>query len=168
MRVSLAGLSTDTKPTVDIENGSLYHEHDTGETFYFLLGEWTKRKQQVQNYFWDTEDLQWKAAIGTPVIIESVEVGLAANIGNFPAVISGSEVPVSDVNTNPTSGYKASDIDNAGNPEYYGFIKAGGSWYVLRITDGVYLRYCKGDTDYTGNWTNRGISLTYQLFHLVF
>jgi hypothetical protein len=58
--------------------------------------------------------------------------------------------------------YKITDFDN----EYYGYTKANGEWYIMKITD-TSARYAKGDTDYETNWAERA-SLSYGLFFNVF
>jgi hypothetical protein len=63
--------------------------------------------------------------------------------------------------------YKPSDMDNAGDPEYYGFINAGGGWYIMRIAGGTEFRYCTGYGGYAGNWTGR-VGLTYGYLNDVF
>ena len=64
--------------------------------------------------------------------------------------------------------YRISDIDDAGDPQYYGFLDKYGNWYILQMTDTT-ARYTKGDTysDYATNWANR-VSLSYDYFHVVF
>lgn len=56
------------------------------------------------------------------------------------------------------SDYKQSDVDMASTTRYYGFLKLGGEWYIMReIQTGAAMsyRYCKGSSDYTTAWTNR-------------
>ena len=64
-------------------------------------------------------------------------------------------------------GYKPSDMDNAGAPEYYGFIAAGGGWYIMRIAGGAEFRYTAGESDYTSAWAGRA-GLTYGYLNEVF
>ena len=108
----------------------------------------------IKNLYFDTSLLAWVAGQQPLLHTENLEVSGSMEVTNFP--------------DNPTTKYKASDIDDVGNPEYYGFLKNDGGWYILKITDGNNMRYCKGDTDYSTNWNNRATTLTYQLFHLVF
>jgi hypothetical protein len=91
-------------------------------------------------YIWDSDLLEWVASTGS---------------GSG----GGSDTE------NPTDEYKASDMDDS-DPSYFGFIKADGGWYILKIEDNTY-RYIKGDDNYSTNWTNRA-SLSYQLFNLIF
>ncbi len=92
MRISLSGWSTDVKPTTDIEGGSVYHEHDTGETYYFSNGQWTRRTGANKIYLWNPETLCWEAST------KGSGAGQAVSVENFPAVISGASVPVNDAN----------------------------------------------------------------------
>lgn len=70
----------------------------------------------------------------------------------------------------PTDGYKITEIDDAGNDSYTGYIKKGGAWYIVKEigsgTDSSY-RYAKGASSFTTNWTNRA-SLTYDYYDNVF
>lgn len=63
--------------------------------------------------------------------------------------------------------YKASDVDasgggGGGSPNYYGFLKSNGNWYILKEEAGAY-RYIFGTSGYTTNWTNRA-SLSYEYY----
>lgn len=63
--------------------------------------------------------------------------------------------------------FQVSDIDESGDPKYYGFINNKGAWYILKDTGGTTFRYIKGDTNYTTNWTSRS-GLTYDYFYNIF
>jgi hypothetical protein len=68
--------------------------------------------------------------------------------------------------------YKVSDMDDASNPRYYGFVDKDGKWYILKEdTSAKSYRYTRGSGDYetatTGAWATRA-SLTYDYFHNVF
>lgn len=66
-------------------------------------------------------------------------------------------------------GYAASDTDESdGTYNYYGFLKADGSWYIMRITkDNTAIRYFTGVSGYTTNWTNKA-GLSYDYFNVIF
>lgn len=66
-------------------------------------------------------------------------------------------------------GYAASDTDESdGTYNYYGFLKADGSWYILRTTKTqTALRYFAGSSDYVTNWTGKG-ALSYDYFNAIF
>lgn len=70
--------------------------------------------------------------------------------------------PVSD---DPFSKYKCSDIAEAAT-SYYGFIDADENWFIIQVTSTT-IRFCKGVTDYTTNWTGRA-GLTYGYYNVVF
>jgi len=62
--------------------------------------------------------------------------------------------------------YKISDIDADASPNYYGFERADGAWYILKETISAgadTYRYIKGTTDLSTNWGNR-TTLTYDTF----
>lgn len=63
--------------------------------------------------------------------------------------------------------YSLTDYVESVDPEYYGFLALDGSWYIQKFTASGTIRYTKGDSDYTTNWTNR-VSLTYDYFDAVF
>jgi len=52
--------------------------------------------------------------------------------------------------------YHISDDDNASDPEYYGFTRSDGYWYILKITNSSSTyRYFAGSSAYATGWTNR-------------
>jgi len=65
---------------------------------------------------------------------------------------------------NPSSSkaaYFPTDMDKSSDPRYYSFVAPNGSWYILRDNQTLgTIRYTKGKSNYTTNWTNRA-SLTY-------
>jgi len=65
-----------------------------------------------------------------------------------------------------TVDYSITDLDTAAATQYFGYVNKGGNWYIMQLT-GTTARYIKGDTGYSGNWTNRA-SLTYGYFYEVF
>ena len=66
------------------------------------------------------------------------------------------------------SGYNISEVDDAANPKYYGFLGFSGRWYIMKedTTTKTY-RYAAGTSNYPTAWTNRA-SLTYDYFDQVF
>ena len=68
--------------------------------------------------------------------------------------------------TDGLSEYKISDIDESGDPAYYGFLDTDGSWYIMEVT-ATTVRYFAGASDYVTNWTGRG-DLEYDYFDAVF
>lgn len=80
---------------------------------------------------------------------------------------TGSNLALSN-NQDPLSSYKCSDIYDATNPNYYGYIDKDGNWYILENnTTNNTNRYVKGGSEYTTNWTNRS-GLTYDYYNVVF
>jgi|MudIll2142460700_1097286.scaffolds.fasta_scaffold05221_7 hypothetical protein len=63
--------------------------------------------------------------------------------------------------------YHISDIDESGATKYYGYVTGKGQWYIMQVTSTA-VRYAKGDTGYTTNWTNRASSVSYDYFNTVF
>lgn len=63
--------------------------------------------------------------------------------------------------------YETSNVDESGDPKYYGFVDRDGNWYIMRNTSGTDFAYSRGITDYSTNWTNRA-ALSYDSFSNVF
>lgn len=66
--------------------------------------------------------------------------------------------------------YQTSDVDEASaTVTYIGAVDRAGNWYIKKIdqTAGTTLRFIKGSSSYTTNWTNRA-SLSYDYFDVVF
>ena len=63
--------------------------------------------------------------------------------------------------------YNISDIDSSGDPQYFGFLGAGGKWYIMEMTSSTQFRYVKGDDSYTTAWTARD-SQSYDYYDEVF
>lgn len=68
--------------------------------------------------------------------------------------------------------FQASDMDEASNPSYYGFLADDGRWIIMEKTDNVgatgitTVRYCFGQSDYTTAWTGRA-GLTYSYYNAI-
>jgi len=64
--------------------------------------------------------------------------------------------------------FRASDVDDAGDTKYYGFIAMNSEWYLLREdTIAKNYRYVRGQGAYPTAWTNR-TTLEYNYFDVVF
>jgi len=106
-----------------------------------------------------------------PRKISNIEDGEIANYGSSDGGTtwhpikcdSSGQLVLSDL-----SQYSISDIDDSGDPAYYGFLDKDGGWYILEenVANGTY-RYDSGTSDYSTNWTGRA-GLAYQLFSLEF
>lgn len=74
---------------------------------------------------------------------------------------------VDPAQTQPTDGYRISEVeDNA--ITFYGFIKKGGAWFIMREdTSNGSFRYAKGETGFPKNWEDRKL-LKYDYYHNVF
>jgi len=64
--------------------------------------------------------------------------------------------------------YVISDIDDSGDPTYYGYLDKDGNYYILEenSANNTY-RYSKGTSGYTTAWTNRATE-TYNYFDVEF
>lgn len=62
--------------------------------------------------------------------------------------------------------YEISDTDDDAEPNYYGYLKSSGEWYIMKEESGAY-RYAKGNDGYTTAWTARA-SQSYDYFDEVF
>jgi hypothetical protein len=68
----------------------------------------------------------------------------------------------------PTVYYKASDIDDANDTKYYGFLAANGDWYIMREDSlAKTFRFVRNRGGYPDAWTGRA-GLSYDYFDVVF
>jgi hypothetical protein len=158
MRIWLHGISTDVKPTDEIEEGSVYLEEDTAETYYLQAGSWIRRTTGNKTYLWNSDSLSWEAAT------KGSGVGQAVSVENFPASLTGSTIPIEP--GSPADKYAITDIDDAGTTKYFGYLDKNGNWYVMQLTD-TGARYTRGSTGYQTNWNGR-TGLSYDYFDIVF
>lgn len=87
-----------------------------------------------------------------------------------PGVVGVKDIAGNRVNPaekNPTDGYEITNIDDAGTPAYYGFVKSTGAWYILEEGATGAYRYAKGDSSFSTNWTGRAL-LSFDYFNNVF
>lgn len=67
----------------------------------------------------------------------------------------------------PTDGYRISEIDDNAIT-FYGFTNKDGAWFIMKEdTDTGSFRYSRGDTNFSGNWSNRE-NLGYDYYSNVF
>jgi|CXWL01.1.fsa_nt_gi hypothetical protein len=75
--------------------------------------------------------------------------------------------PTAPADTEPTDGYKISEIDDSAIA-FYGFTNKDGGWYIMREdSETGSIRYSKGETNFTNSWTNRE-GLSYDYFNNTF
>lgn len=68
----------------------------------------------------------------------------------------------------PLGGYVVADLDEAGDPKYYGFVNAQGVWYILAVAAaGSFKYYRDSSISYATGWAARATP-TYNYFHLAF
>lgn len=88
-----------------------------------------------------------------------------------PNVMKVTNVDGSAIGGSSTSGISAYTLvqdEETATYEYYGYVKADGSWCIKRVTiSTAYSQYVIGATDYTTAWTNRA-SQTYDDYWDVF
>ena len=76
-------------------------------------------------------------------------------------------VPTSPTDNQPTDSYKISEIDDSATA-FYGFTNKDGGWYIMREdSETGSIRYTRGETNFTNNWTNRE-RLSYDYFNNTF
>ncbi len=70
----------------------------------------------------------------------------------------------------PVAIYYPTDLDEAGDPKYYGFMSKEGYWYIMKVATAGTIRYYMGNGVspdlYTTAWTNRA-SLGYNYPNLI-
>ena len=121
-----------------------------------------------ENLLWNTETWEFELATqGSPA-------AAVVNVENFPAVISGTSVPitgeVSNSNDDPTAKYKITNIDSSGDTKYFGYLDRDGNWYIMKLTATQGL-YAKGTSNYLSNWDENGKyigNLEFDYFNNVF
>jgi hypothetical protein len=67
----------------------------------------------------------------------------------------------------PLSRYAITDMDDAADPAYYGYVDQVGNWYIMRMTTAGEVRYAKGASGYAAAWTARA-GQSYGLFNATF
>jgi hypothetical protein len=60
-------------------------------------------------------------------------------------------------------GFVGSDIDETGDPAYYGLIDSDGNWKIISMTEAGAIRYCRGSGSYSLAWVNRA-GQTYEYY----
>ena len=74
---------------------------------------------------------------------------------------------IDPVQSQPTDGYRISEIDE-NFVTFYGFTNKDGAWFVMREeTDTGSFRYSRGDSNFPNNWANRE-KLKYDYFSNIF
>ena len=64
--------------------------------------------------------------------------------------------------------FKISDIDDASDPKYYGFLNSKGNFYIQREDSTLkQFRYFYGESGYATAWTGRA-GLSYDYFNVIF
>jgi hypothetical protein len=102
-----------------------------------------------------------------------------ATIDNFPtggaagqvlAKVSGTSYDMEwiDMAYDPLVGYRISDMDETGDPNYFGFEDKDGNWYIMEYNIALNtFRYVKDASGYAAGWAGRA-GLSYDLFENVF
>jgi len=87
-----------------------------------------------------------------------------------PGVSSLAGTPNNQINSAgqlPVEGFKISEIDDD-IISYYGFTDKDGAWLIMREdTEANSFRYARGDSRFSGSWSNRE-NLKYDYFHNLF
>lgn len=143
------GLSSDTKPTAGTHLfvGGNFYETDTGDVYIWDGNSWLLKPSKNHNQVVDPDTLEWVNQQQG----DGGSSGGDVNVTNWPAT-----QPVSNVSDDPTAKYKISDVDDAGDPAYFGYEAADGSWYIMKnaVASKTY-RYAAGGSGYSAAWTNR-------------
>lgn len=79
--------------------------------------------------------------------------------------VSGNKIDPAQ--TQPTDGYRISEVDD-NLVTFYGFIKKGGAWFIMKEdTENGSFRYVKGNSNFSVYWNNRE-KLSYDYYSNVF
>lgn len=89
-------------------------------------------------------------------------------------LFGGSQVPTSASQngnasqTQPTEGYRISEIDDSGAVAYYGFTNDSGAWFIMKEdANSGSFRYARGNSGFPSNWSRRQ-KQKYDYFHNLF
>ena len=97
---------------------------------------------------------------------ESMFFGKVANSG-VVALEDSSGTKINPAESQPTDGYRISEIDD-NDFTYYGFTNKTGGWFIMKEDpDTGSFRYSKGESDFSSNWKGRK-RLGYDYYHKVF
>jgi hypothetical protein len=115
-------------------------------------------------YLWNVDTLAWEPATKGP------GTGAEVEVVNWPAVISGSYVPIEgDVNIDSIVQYTTRLAEDSGNPDilYVGQAVPGSSpdnpvWRIKRVntSSGIIIQWADGNDNFDNIWNNRE-SLSY-------
>lgn len=140
--------------------------------FLFSLLPKNTRALVFGNSMRSTDPIGVKNVAGTQINPATKENQDSANtyLGNIDTKL-GASLPLPtgaaiEAKQDPLSIYKAADLDDDAEPNYYGFLEVGGGWYILKEESKTY-RYCKGSSGYATAWTNRA-GQSYDYLDVVF
>jgi len=92
----------------------------------------------------------------------ALDVLVVENIGANGVLIN----PATEAKQDDLINYNISDLDEANDTKYYGFVDKAGNWYIQQLTSTT-ARYISGSADYVSNWENRD-GLTYDYYFNIF
>ncbi len=120
-------------------------DKDTEEIRYVAMDE-DSRGIHMCLWVYDTNTLAW---------VKMTQPLIDASDSTLYLALDGVEASLT-LMTDALGHYFASDIDESGDPAYYGFLDKAGNWYILEINtaSGTY-RYEVGASAYSTAWTNR-------------
>ncbi len=132
-------------------------DKDTGEIRYVGMDE-DSRGMHICLWVYDTDTLAWVKM--TQPLIDASDSTLYLALDEVEALLT--------MMTDALGHYQASDIDESGDPAYYGFLDKDGNWYIMEANagSGTY-RYEKGSSGYAAAWTGKA-GLTYGYFDAEF
>ena len=67
----------------------------------------------------------------------------------------------------PMAGFLLCNVDESGDPKYYGYESPAGSWIVMRSVGSITFKYAYGHGNYEGNWLDKA-NLTYDVPSVIF
>lgn len=66
-----------------------------------------------------------------------------------------------------SGGYTCSDIDDTGDPQYFGLVDKDGRWKLISLTSAGAIRFCRGEANYLTAWSTRA-SQSYDYYYNIF
>ena len=155
-RQTLAGLDKDTGEIrnigMDEDSEGLHVNQWVWDT---ATAAWIRMTQPVIELTTSNLYLALDGVEGSLTAIEGYIDGVEGSLTTIEGYLDGVEASLT-LMTDTLGHYFASDIDESGDPAYYGFLDKAGNWYILEVNtaSGTY-RYEVGASAYSTAWTNR-------------
>lgn len=150
------------QPGGTISFSGINNDNQNGVYRILLIAGYTKLRLRMSSYTSGTASVVINVAPLTPT-----SYAWQLNAANLQTTATQGAAGATSwlVTDDPFAKYKCSDMEEAAT-SYYGFIDAGGNWFIMQVTSTA-IRFIKGTSGYTTNWTNRA-GLSYGYYDVIF